>query len=144
MPARKRSTHTLLSCPLARASYLPGVAMCQGVPCAVSHLHILMFPMGRCGWQGCQGLMMFWDGVSSCYVFSPTLGSFCPGVSGMSPGTVSETEHHQQGSQWGLQAGLSRGWNQAFPNVCQPQNWCSSTVKATFPEDLTLDLGSAA
>ena len=41
----------------------------------------------------------------------------CPGVFGMAAGTMSETKHCEQGSQWGLQASLSRNWS--FPE-CVP------------------------
>lgn len=80
--------------------------------------------------RACQGLTMFWDGAANSYVFFPTLGSHCPGAFGMVADTMSETKHCEHGFQWGLWAGLSRGWNRAFLNVSQLQEWCSSTAKA--------------
>lgn len=115
------------------------------VPSMFSYFHALMFPMGW-GPGDCQGITMFWDGAANCHVFSPTMASFCPDVFGVAAGTMNETKHYEQGSQWGLQAGLNRGWNGAFPNVCQLQEWSSSMAKkplSTFPAELTPPLATA-
>lgn len=107
----KRNTDALISCShvkycFSRALYLPAVATSwQSLAwCLISTPWCS--PWDVVGAR-CQGLVTFWDGAANSYVFSLTLGSFCPSVFGMAAGTMSETEHREQGGRWGWQAGLS-------------------------------------
>lgn len=126
---------TLISSPHIKHCFTE-LCTCLELPCSSSALCGLSslhpdVPHGMLGaTRACQGLTMFWDGAANSYVFFPTLGSHCPGAFGMVADTMSETKHCEHGFQWGLWAGLSRGWNRAFLNVSQLQEWCSSTAKA--------------
>lgn len=128
----KRSIWTLISSPRIKY-WFAELCTCLVLPCSSSALCGLSSPhpdVPHGMLRACQGLMMFQDGAANSYVFFPTLGSHCPGAFRMAAGTMSETKRCEQGFQWGLQAGLSRGWNEAFLNVSQLPEWCSSTEKA--------------